>query len=96
VLKDNFMGAFINAGHTSGTFIGINNIGAFFQLNRLDRANFGTCPALVANMNAVITRCRKSALNPQRRFGRIHFFEIFHSTHQPTNATSGTVFMYGF
>jgi hypothetical protein len=87
------MGAFFNAGHTAGTSIGINDIGAIFQVNRLDRANFGTYTTRVTKMNPVVTRCRKSSLNPQRRFGRIHFIEIFHSTNQPTNATSGTVFM---
>jgi hypothetical protein len=95
VFKKNIMRAFFNAGHTAGTSIGINDIGAIFQVNRLDRANFCTYPTLVTKMNPVVTRCRESAFNPQCRFGWIHFFEIFHGTHQPTNATSGTVFVFG-
>jgi hypothetical protein len=58
-------GTDLNTCQAPGTGILINDKDAVFQINGILRTVVGTHTALVAKMDAIVTRCGESPLDPQ-------------------------------
>lgn len=61
----------------------------------LHRADLGTGPALVAELDAVDPWLGKQSLNPKHRLGRAGLLKIDNGTGQQAGPAAGTVFMNG-
>ena len=65
LLEHDITGTDLNTCQAPGTGILINDKDAVFQMNRILRAAVGTHTALVAKMDAIVTRRRESSLDSQ-------------------------------
>ncbi len=85
---------YLDTYQTTRASIRIHEKSAVFKMNSILRAVVSALAALVAKVDTVIARSRKTCFNMQQRFGWIDFLKIFNGTCQPAGAAAGTIFMY--
>jgi hypothetical protein len=91
---DNSIRAFRYTGHAARAVILIDKIDAAFTfLDGRHRTDIGASAALIANMDAVITGCRKATLDAKYCQRRLDFPEIFNGAGQATGRTTRTSFI---